>query len=108
MAGRPLDELNAGLVTFKDELAADALAMNRVEVGIADVTDPTDTPGAECRHDRLQLLANLFDVSGRAIEAGGQCLGGDGTMNESNCRAWASAWPALSREFSSSSTAFIF
>jgi len=34
MSGRPLDELNAGLVTFKDELASDTLAMKRVEVGI--------------------------------------------------------------------------
>lgn len=34
MNGRPLDELNAGLTTFRDELAADALAMKRVEVGI--------------------------------------------------------------------------
>jgi uncharacterized protein YegL len=34
MNGRPLDELNLGLTTFKDELAADALAMKRVEVGI--------------------------------------------------------------------------
>lgn len=34
MSGRPLDELNAGLTVFKDELSADALAMKRVEVGI--------------------------------------------------------------------------
>lgn len=34
MNGRPLDELNAGLTIFRDELAADALAMKRVEVGI--------------------------------------------------------------------------
>jgi uncharacterized protein YegL len=34
MHGQPIDELNAGLITFKDELAADALAMKRVEVGI--------------------------------------------------------------------------
>jgi len=34
MAGAPIAELNAGLVTFKDELAADALAMKRVEVAI--------------------------------------------------------------------------
>lgn len=34
MNGRPLDELNAGLVLFKDELAADFLAMKRVEIGI--------------------------------------------------------------------------
>ncbi len=34
MNGRPLDELSAGLTTFKDELSADALAMKRVEIGI--------------------------------------------------------------------------
>jgi uncharacterized protein YegL len=34
MQGQPITELNAGLTTFKDELAADALAMKRVEVGI--------------------------------------------------------------------------
>lgn len=34
MNGRPLDELNAGLTTFRDELSTDALAMKRVEVGI--------------------------------------------------------------------------
>lgn len=34
MSGQPLAELNAGLAVFKDELAADALAMQRVEVAI--------------------------------------------------------------------------
>jgi uncharacterized protein YegL len=34
MGGQPLAELNAGLMVFKDELAADALAMKRVEVAI--------------------------------------------------------------------------
>jgi uncharacterized protein YegL len=34
MSGQPILELNSGLVTFKDELAADQLAMKRVEVGI--------------------------------------------------------------------------
>ncbi|TAN52570.1 MAG: VWA domain-containing protein [Rhodospirillales bacterium] len=34
MRGRPIDELNAGLIAFKDELMADALAAKRVEVGI--------------------------------------------------------------------------
>ena len=34
MNGRPLDELNAGLTVFRDELAADALAMKRVEIAI--------------------------------------------------------------------------
>ncbi|MEO5333861.1 MAG: VWA domain-containing protein [Magnetococcus sp. YQC-5] len=34
MNGRPLNELNDGLVIFRDELMADSLAMKRVEVGI--------------------------------------------------------------------------
>ncbi|MBM5458811.1 VWA domain-containing protein [Pseudomonas sp. P66] len=34
MTGAPLEALNDGLVQFKDELAADSLAMQRVEVGI--------------------------------------------------------------------------
>lgn len=34
MDGRPIQELNAGLTSFKDELQADALAAKRVEVGI--------------------------------------------------------------------------
>lgn len=34
MTGRPLDELNVGLTTFKDELTTDSLAMKRVEIGI--------------------------------------------------------------------------
>ena len=34
MGGAPIAELNEGLVTYKDELAADALASKRVEVAI--------------------------------------------------------------------------
>ncbi|HBE6764616.1 TPA: VWA domain-containing protein [Escherichia coli] len=34
MNGRPINELNAGLVTFRDELLADPLALKRVELGI--------------------------------------------------------------------------
>lgn len=34
MQGKPLDELNAGLALYRDELAADALASKRVEVAI--------------------------------------------------------------------------
>lgn len=34
MDGRPIDELNRGLVEFRRELAGDALAMKRVELGI--------------------------------------------------------------------------
>jgi uncharacterized protein YegL len=34
MSGRPIDELNAGLTAFRDELSSDPLAAKRVEVGI--------------------------------------------------------------------------
>jgi len=34
MSGQPIAELNSGLILFKDELAADSLAMKRVEIGI--------------------------------------------------------------------------
>lgn len=34
MRGQPIEELNNGLVVFRDELAADSLASKRVEVGI--------------------------------------------------------------------------
>jgi len=34
MNGKPIQELNAGLTKFRDELSADALAMKRVEVAI--------------------------------------------------------------------------
>ena len=34
MQGAPIAELNAGLVTLKDELMADALAAKRVEIAI--------------------------------------------------------------------------
>jgi uncharacterized protein YegL len=34
MAGQPISELNAGLTLFKDELAADSLAMKRVDTAI--------------------------------------------------------------------------
>ena len=34
MTGRPIDELNAALVTFKDTMAADSLASRRAEIAI--------------------------------------------------------------------------
>ena len=34
MKGAPIDELNRGLLTFRQELNADALAMKRVELGV--------------------------------------------------------------------------
>ena len=34
MNGRPIDELNTGLRVFKEELASDSMAMQRVEVAV--------------------------------------------------------------------------
>jgi uncharacterized protein YegL len=34
MRGQPLDELNAGIRIFKDELSADSMASKRVEIAI--------------------------------------------------------------------------
>jgi uncharacterized protein YegL len=34
MAGRPIDELNQGLIAFRDELQADSLAAKRVELAV--------------------------------------------------------------------------
>lgn len=43
MAGAPISELNAGLVTYKDELAADSLASKRVEVAVIAFSDQAQT-----------------------------------------------------------------
>ena len=39
MKGQPITELNSGLIQFKDELSADALAVKRVEVAIVTFGD---------------------------------------------------------------------
>lgn len=44
MQGQPISELNAGLIQFKDEISADALAVKRVEVAIVAFGDTVTVP----------------------------------------------------------------
>ncbi len=72
MGGRPIDELNAGLQSFRDELVADPLAAKRVEVGIVTfgpvqtLVDFTSASGFYAPHLEVQGVTPM----GEAIERG--------------------------------------
>jgi uncharacterized protein YegL len=76
MRGRPINELNQGIVTFKDELAADALAMKRVEIAVVtfgpvNVLSYFDTPD----YWQPPTLSTTGDTPmGAAIEQGLQLI----------------------------------
>ena len=72
MAGRPIQELNAGLTTFRDELMADSMAVKRVEVGMV-TFGPVQTVCDFQTPDLFQpptLTAQRDTPMGRAIEHG--------------------------------------
>jgi uncharacterized protein YegL len=72
MRGHPIDELNAGLKVFRDELAADSLAAKRVEVGIVTfgpVKVETDFVGAQ-QFVAPELSVNGDTPMGEAIQTG--------------------------------------
>ena len=72
MAGQPIQELNAGLTTFRDELMADSMAVKRVEVGMV-TFGPVQTVCDFQTADLFQpptLAAQRDTPMGRAIEQG--------------------------------------
>jgi uncharacterized protein YegL len=76
MSGRPIEELNAGLVVLKDELSADPLALKRVQIGVVifgpveTVTDFVDAG----QWDAPVLTTKGNTPMGAAIEHGLQML----------------------------------
>lgn len=72
MAGKPISELNAGLISFKDELIADELAAKRVEVAVISF-GPVSVNSEFTTADEFQapsLTANGDTPMGAAIERG--------------------------------------
>jgi uncharacterized protein YegL len=72
MRGKPIDELNAGIVQFRDELFADAMAQKRVEIAIIGF-GPVQTITEFQTPDVFQpptLLPTGDTPMGAAIEAG--------------------------------------
>src|SRR5919205_4245915 len=76
MDGEPIRELNDGLIKFKDELMADALAVKRVELGLitfGPVRVETDFQTADV-FQPPSLVASADTPMGAAIEQGLEML----------------------------------
>ena len=71
MRGKPIDQLNDGLICYKDELSADSLASKRVEVSVvtfgSEVNTVVDFTTAESFYPPT-LEANGLTYMGQAVE----------------------------------------
>ncbi len=55
MSGRPIDELNAGLIAYRKELAADSVTLRRVEVSVITFGNSVRTECDFCTPDAFNL-----------------------------------------------------
>jgi uncharacterized protein YegL len=95
MAGAPIAELNNGLVTYKDELAADKLASKRVEVSVitfgSEVTTVCDfTTAANFYPPTLE--ANGLTYMGKAVDQAIDALEARKREYKSNGIAYYRPW----------------
>lgn len=97
MSGPPIEELNAGLIQFKDELVADSLAAKRIEVGIVSfgpVTTVTEFVTADDFYP--PTLSTAADTPmGAAIECGLEMIRQRKDAYRSNGVAYYRPWVFL-------------
>ncbi|MFM9976331.1 MAG: vWA domain-containing protein, partial [Beijerinckiaceae bacterium] len=97
MTGRPIAELNAGLVLLKDELSADSLASKRVQIGVVTFGPvETVTNFVDARNwEPSVLVAKGNTPMGAAIEQGLQLLETQKTVYKTNGIAYYRPWVFL-------------